>query len=267
MMDIPVFSLGDRITQEQREFFDTFGFIRFSKVASDAEVDRLIEALEALEARFVGEERDKVLGTPLKWGQREDGSSFVQRFAFASHYSKTVSEFCNDPRFEPVRMFIGEDCRLAEIEKDGVVVNHWLNTDGSRYRQLGWHTDGLRDLAWLRLPGPMLNVGLYLDDSPLEKGGVRLIPGTHKQGLMAMIFRKFYFFDNRPDSQEVALTAERGDLTIHDGRLWHRTARATVTGDASRRRNIYMPYIDGPFQPRTEKTKTPIYHRLQGLVG
>lgn len=266
-MEIPIFTLGDEITAEQRDYFDTHGFIRFGKVATDPEVDRLIEALDALECQFRGEERDKVLGTPLKWGKRKDGQPFVQRFAFASHFSKTISDFANDPRFDAVRRFIGEDARLAEIEKDGVVVNHWLNSEGSRYRQLGWHTDGLRDLAWLRLPGPMLNVGLYLDDSPIEKGGVRIIPGTHKQGLFPMIFRKLYFFDNRPDAEEIALTAERGDLTIHDGRLWHRTAMATVSGDASRRRNMYMPYIEGPYEPRTEKTKTPIYHRLQGLVG
>ena len=39
-----------------------------------------------------------------------------------------------------------------------------------------------------------------------------------------MAFGKLYFFDNRPDKREVALTAKKGDLTIHDGRLWHRTA-------------------------------------------
>ncbi|MEE2829881.1 MAG: phytanoyl-CoA dioxygenase family protein [Myxococcota bacterium] len=266
-MDIPVFTLGESISDEQRSFFDTHGFIRFGQVASHEEVDRLVEALEALEARFRAEERSKVLGTPLKWGQAKDGEPFIQRFAFASHFSKTISEFANDPRFEPVRLFIGEDARLGEVEGDGVVVNHWINSEGSRYRQLGWHTDGLRDLAWLRLPGPMLNVGLYLDDSPLEKGGVRLLPGTHTQGLFKMMFRKFYFFDNRADPEEVALVAEKGDLTIHDGRLWHRTAMATVTGEASRRRNMYMPYVQGAFHPRTESSKTPIYHRLQGFVG
>jgi len=266
-MHIPIFTLGDTITSEQKDYFDEFGFIRFGKVASHEEVDELLEALSALQARFVAEKRQKVMGTPLKWGKTPAGNDFVQRFAFASHYSSTIHRFVSDPRFEPVRRFIGEDARLAEIEKDGVVVNHWINETGSRYRRLGWHTDGLRDLAFLRLPEPMLNVGLYLDDSPLEKGGVRLLPGTHRQGLLPMMFRKLYFFDNREDPAEVSLTAEKGDLTIHDGRLWHRTAQATVTGDASRRRNMYMPYIAGPLAPKSEDSPTPIYHRLQGMVG
>ena len=266
-MDIPTFELQDTITDEQRSYFDEHGFIRFGGVASVQECDQLIEALDALQARFMAEERTKVLGTPLKWGQNPDGSPFIQRFAFASHYSSTIGDFVKDRRFEPVRLFIGEDARLGEVEKDGVVVNHWINQDGSRYRKLGWHTDGLRDLFFLHKPEPMLNVGLYLDDSPLEKGGVRLIPGTHKQGLFRMMFGKLYFLDHRTDRREVALTARKGDLTIHDGRLWHRTAQATVSGAPSRRRNMYMPYVVGPFIPKTEDSRTPLYHRLQGLVG
>ena len=267
MMEIPEFKLGSEITEEQRAYFDEYGFIRFRGVASVDEVDGLLEALHALECRFVAEQREKVMGTPLKYGTRPSGQPFIQRYAFVSHYSSFIHDFVTDRRFEPIRSFIGDDCRLAEIEKDGVVVNHWLNETGSKYRRLGWHTDGLRDLAYLRKPGPMLNVGLYLDDSPVSKGGVRLIPGTHKQGFFKMAFGKLYFFDNRPDKREVALTAKKGDLTIHDGRLWHRTAMATVTGDASRRRNMYMPYINGPVVEKTEESGTPIYHRLQGLVG
>ena len=266
-MDIPDFKLGEHISDEQASFFDKYGFIRFRSVATTDEVDGLLEALEALQCRFIAEERATVMGTPLKYGQGTEGNKIIQRFAFTSHYSSHIHDFVTDGRFEPVRMFIGEDARLGEVEKDGVVVNHWSNHEGSRYRQLGWHTDGLRDLAYLRKPGPMLNVGLYLDDSPASKGGVRLIPGTHKQGLFKMMFGKLYFFDNRPDKREVSLTARKGDLTIHDGRLWHRTARATAVGVASRRRNMYMPYINGPIQLKTEDSRMPAYHRLQGLVG
>jgi ectoine hydroxylase-related dioxygenase (phytanoyl-CoA dioxygenase family) len=266
-VQIPDFTLGDTITPEQLAFFDEYGFVRFRAFASLEEIDRLLEALDALEARFVAEQRAKVMGTPLKYGRRPDGRAFIQRFAFTSHYAPAFHEFVSLPRFAPIKQLIGADARIGEIEADGVVVNHWINHEGSRYRKLGWHTDGLRDLAHLRIPGPMLNVGIYLDDSGPEKGGLRVIPGTHKQGLLPMLFGKFYFFDNRPDPREVAVTARKGDLTIHDGRLWHRTAQASVEGDASRRRNMYLPFITGPFHPKTEDTRTPIYHRLQGLVG
>ena len=266
-MNIPDFTLGDEITAEQLAFFDTHGFLRFREFAAADEIDRLIEALEALEARFVAEAREKVMGTPLKYGTRPDGTPFIQRFAFTSHYAPAFHEFVSLPRFAPIKRLIGDDARIGEIEADGVVVNHWVNHEGSKYRKLGWHTDGLRDLAHLRVPGPMLNVGIYLDDSGPEKGGLRVIPGTHKQGILPMLFRKLYFFDNRPDAREIAVTARKGDLTIHDGLLWHRTAQASVEGAASRRRNMYLPFINGPFHPKSEATATPIYHRLQSFVG
>jgi hypothetical protein len=56
-------------------------------------------------------------------------------------------------------------------------------------------------------------------------------------------------------------------VTVHDGRLWHRVARATVTGDASQRRTLYVPYLKGPYEPKDEGSPTPFYHRLQRLTG
>ena len=75
------------------------------------------------------------------------------------------------------------------------------------------------------------------------------------------------FFNHRPDAKEVPLVVKSGDLTIHDGRAWHRTAQATLTGEASRRRTLYMAWIDEPFQPRTEESKTPLFKKLQKFVG
>lgn len=266
-MRIPEFTLGSELTDEQRAFFDAYGFIRFREFASPDEVRRLVWATDELSRRFVAEDRKTVMGIPLRYGTDADGQRYVNRFAFTSHYSSEIRAFVDDPRFEPIRKLCGPDARLAHLEKDGVVINHFMNSPGSKWKRLGWHTDALRDLFYGMLPKPMLNVGIYLDDCPREKGGVRLIPGTHTQGLWPMLTRKLYFLDNRPDPEEVALETRAGDLTIHDGRLWHRTAQATVTGEASRRRTMYLAFVDGPYHPRTEETRPPLYHRLNRLVG
>ena len=113
----------------------------------------------------------------------------------------------------------------------------------------------------------MLNVGLYLDDCPLEKVGVRILPGTHKQSVFMMLFRKFLTATPHTRSKRIPLIVKRGDLTIHDGRAWHRTAQATLTGKASQRRTMYMAYIDEPYQPRDENSKMPLFKRLQKFVG
>ena len=79
-------------------------------------------------------------------------------------------------------------------------------------------------------------------------------------------FVKNIFLDNKPDPQEVSITPEAGDLTIHDGRLWHRVAESTIRGEESRRRVIYVPIIAGKYAPKNENSPTVFYQRFAGIV-
>ncbi|MCG8591520.1 MAG: phytanoyl-CoA dioxygenase family protein [Proteobacteria bacterium] len=265
--DIPSFELGRGEIERWRIALDEVGAVRFPGVATPGEVKAIQTAVDELSETFVSRDIRVVNGIPIRYGRHPDGSRYVQRFAFSSLYSDVLREFLHDPRFEPVRTLCGEGSRIGDREKDGVVINHYRNEPGSRYRQLGWHTDGLRDVFYGRLPGPMYNVGYYVDDSPVEKGALRFLPGSHRQGLFSMAFRKLYFLDTRPDPDEVVVEAQAGDLTIHDGRLWHRVALARCTGAASQRRTLYVPYLQGAYEPKDENSPTPFYHRLQFLAG
>ena len=256
------FTLGETITAEQAAFLETHGFIVFAQVASPEEVEALCAAVEEVQAGWLAEGRRSVNGIPIFWGKDVDGAPFVQRFTFTSMFSEVVRDFVRSPRFEPIRQLFGEDARVGDDEKDGVVFNRYLNVPGSAYPQLGWHTDGLRDLAYLRMPQQMLNVGLHLDRVREEDGGLRLIPGSHTQGFFSMCFRKPYFIAHKPDPAEVMVETEPGDLTLHDGRLWHRVACSTKTGWPSLRRAMYVPYLTGPREPKDENSKTPFYHHL-----
>ncbi len=261
------FELSDAITTEQRAFFEAHGYLHFPGFVSAEQVESLRAALAQVDAKLVAEKRERINGTPLRYGHDLDGRKMVHRFAFTSQLSDELHAFIHGARFDAIKTLI-QDGRIGDREKDGLVVNHYVNGEGSNYRQLGWHTDGLRDIfLHRRRPEPMLNVGVYLDDSPREIGGLRLIPGSHQQGLVKMMFGKVYFLDNRPDPREICLEAKAGDLTIHDGRLWHRVARSPLTGEASRRRVMYVPIINGPFEPKNENSPMPIYHRLSRFAG
>jgi ectoine hydroxylase-related dioxygenase (phytanoyl-CoA dioxygenase family) len=260
-MTIPRFTLGAAITAEQRAFLDTHGFLVFAAVAAPSEVAMLARELDRIEARWAAEERETVNGIPLFWGQNE-GKPYLQRLPFTSTFSDEIRAFVRDDRFAPIRDLVGQGARVGDSEKDGVVINRYINAPGSVHPRLGWHTDGLRDLFYLRMPKPMLNVGLHLDRCPRENGGLRLIPGSHEQGFFSMCFRKAYFVSHAPDPAEVAVETEPGDLTVHDGRLWHRVAVSTRTGPSSLRRSMYVPYLTDPYEPKTETSKTPLYHRL-----
>lgn len=256
------FHLGQEITPVQQAFFDAYGFVVFSKVASTNEVAMIAAELDGIQARWLEEGRSRVNGIPLFIGQDPDGEPYIARFAFASMFSNPLREFVLDPRFEPIRRMVGEDARVGHDEKDGMVVNRYVNVPGSAYKALGWHTDGLRDLFYLRMPQAMFNVGLHLDRVAKEDGGLRLIPGTHRQGFFKMCFHKGYFWDHRIDANEVAVETQPGDLTVHDGRLWHRVQASPHEGWRSLRRSVYVPYQTGPYEPKSDASGTPGYHHF-----
>jgi phytanoyl-CoA hydroxylase len=260
------FSFGTRLASEQLEFFKKHGIIQFSRFVEKETVADLLQEIRATERYLLQKRIIKVNGIPLKFGQDLNGLPFIQRIAFASHYSPMLRDFLGQPRLAALSALLGDDKgRIGENEKDGLVVNHYVNTPSSAFRQLGWHTDSPRDLFLGRRIRPMLNVGLHLDDCPFENGGLRVLSGTHTQGLFRLLFKKRYFIDNTPDKKEVGFDIAAGDLTVHDGRLWHRVQQSPFQGEQSRRRVMYIPIVTGAYQPKTVDSPTPFYHKLAQL--
>jgi phytanoyl-CoA hydroxylase len=260
------FTLGNSLTAEQKEFFEEHGFIHFSNALTPATVQAIIGASEQVQDKWISENVEKINGVPIKYGNDLDGKKIVQRFAFINKHTPVLSDLLKDERLKGLLELIGPDARIGEDEKDGMVFNHYVNGPESKFTKMGWHTDGLRDIFYGGRLNPMLNLGIHLSTLQPENGGLRIIPGTHKQSLFSMLFKKRYFIDNRPDKNEIAIMPKAGDITVHDGRLWHRVAQSSVVGEASRRRVIYVPLIAGKYEPKNEKSPTLFYQRFAGIV-
>jgi ectoine hydroxylase-related dioxygenase (phytanoyl-CoA dioxygenase family) len=264
----PVFQLGEKLTDEQKTFFDKNGFIHFKNFIPKEKVNELLIEAENIQNDWVSKDYKAINGVPIKYGTDVDGKKIVQRFAFINQHSEKFANLLKDARLKGLFDLIGsEDCRIGETEKDGLVFNHYINTDESNFSQLGWHTDALRDIFQGQKIMPMLNVGIHLDNSTTDNGGLRIIPGTHNKGIRTMLFKKIYFISHKPDKKELGLNVEAGDLTVHDGRLWHRVARSPFTGEKSRRRVMYVPIVTGKFSPRDENSKPLLYQRLISITN
>jgi hypothetical protein len=299
---VPRFTLGASVSAEQLDFFQQFGFLVFSGVLSAEEALDFVGEGEKLEQLWLKNESRSVYGVPLFIGSCDDGNEVkrcISRLPFTSVFSTRIHSLIHDSRFEPVRsIFSGHSegnitVRIGDREKDGVVLNKYINplaegydrtcTDGSEnsgakqyHRQaLGWHTDGLRSLAYGRMPDEMINIGLHFDtmdpnhpDPSQRDSGLCVIPGTHRQDFLSMLLRKFYFLSYESDEAEVCLPTKRGDLTVHDGRLWHRVQKSGKTGAASLRRTAFMPYLTSrqPVEPKGEFSTTPFYHYIGMLI-
>jgi ectoine hydroxylase-related dioxygenase (phytanoyl-CoA dioxygenase family) len=266
-LECPDFVLGEKLTQEQVSFFNKNGVIVFRKVLNSSTVDFFKQEVARIENQWLHEGRDKINGVPLKFGVDENGKTIIQRLCFLSLHSPALHEFLLDPRLQALlELLYPYEGRIAENEKDGLILNHYVRTPQSKFSQMGWHTDSPRDLFLGQKIMPMLNVGIHLDSCPFENGGLRVLPGTHKQGVLRLLFRKKYFIDNNADPREVGFDIEAGDLTVHDGRIWHRAQQSPYEGAASRRRVMYVPIITGKYMPKNARSKTPFYHRLASKV-
>ena len=257
------FRLGNEITSEQLDFFDTHGFILFKNFLSKEKTNFFIDEMERVGQKWIAEGIEKINGIPLKFGKDENGHKIVQRFCFLSQYSQPFHELVQLPQVHLLTKFLEPyEGRIGENEKDGLVLNNYLRTPESKFTHMGWHTDSPRDLFMGQRIMPMLNVGIHLDDCPFTNGGLRIIPGTHKQGFIKLMFGKKYFVDNTADKREVGFNIEAGDLTIHDGRIWHRVEPSPYSGKKSQRRVMYIPVVTGKYNPKNQDSKTPFYHRF-----
>ena len=260
------FRFEGKISQDQLDFFQKNGFIHFRGFITKETANGFISEIGNVQNHLIKNNISKINGIPLKFGNDTDGSRIIQRLAFTSQHNKKLSTFLKDTRLQVLLQFLGNyEGRIGENEKDGLVVNHYVNTPDSEFTRLGWHTDSPRDLFMGSRILPMLNVGVHLDDCSFENGGLRVIPGTHGQGLFGLFFRKKYYVDNHADKKEIGFDIEAGDLTVHDGRLWHRVQQSPNIGETSRRRVMYVPIVTGAYKPKDSRSRTPFYHKVGAI--
>ena len=258
------FTLSEEISAEQRAYLKRYGYLHFKGVLSADEVALVRRVQDELQAKWLAEGVKELKGVPLFFGPGLDGAPAIYRLPFSSEHSPELRALLDDARFEPLKALVGEGARVGHSEQDGVILNRYVNTPESVRPGLGWHTDGLRDIFYLRMPKEMLNFGLHFDHITAEDGGLRILPGTHTQGFLSTLFKKPYFIWHRPDPKELCVETAPGDMTVHDGRLWHRVAQSTKP--RAERRSLFVPYTTGAPIVRTERSKTVLYHRLGRLL-
>lgn len=263
----PHFYFSDAIKPIHIRHLKQQGILHFKQFIAPETVQEFLAEIKSVEQYLLNKKISAINGIPLKFGTDVNGSPLIQRIAFTSQYSSVLDHFLKSDRVQQiVRLLDPFDGRIGGSEKDGLVVNHYLNIQDSGFTRLGWHTDSPRDLFLGSGIKPMLNVGLHLDNCPQSNGGLRVLAGTHNKGLFTLFFKKKYFIDHKPDEKEIGFDIEAGDLTIHDGRLWHRVQQSPHVGECSRRRVMYIPVITGAYAPKHAQSKTPFYHQLAKLM-
>jgi len=259
-------TLDNKLTKEQKAFFDKYGFIHFKNFLTKEELNKCLQEIKNVEQIWIKEKKIKLYGTPIFWGKDFNGKKVAHRMPHTSVYSKYLSDIVTSETIGNLAYELVPEGRIGERETDGLVVNQYYYSKYSNMKRMGWHTDSIRYPFYLQKFKPMLNIGIHLTLSRKEFGGLRIIPGSHKQSNFSLLTKKVYYLDCREDKNEICIETDAGDLTVHDGRLWHRVARSTVEGEKSRRIVMYVPFICGPKKIKTENSPVPFYHRFQSVL-
>lgn len=258
--------LKKTLTDDQLDFFEEQGYLHFKGFLSAEEVSWCLGEIKQVEQQWLDQRRKKVYGTPIFWGADFEGQPVAHRMPHTSAFSDYLSKVLNADKLKSIARQLQPDGRIGEREKDGLVVNQYFCSPHSNMKRMGWHTDAIRYLFYLQKIKPMLNIGIHLTTSRKEMGGLRVLPGTHKQSIFSLLTRKKYYLDTKADPEEVCIETEPGDLTVHHGSMWHRVASASEECPESKRVVMYVPFICGPRKIKNEQSPTPLYHRFQHVL-
>lgn len=207
-----------RLTQQQLNFFNTFGYLLFPGLLADC-VDRIIEEFERIWAEHGGGHHGKE--------HDGEGRSCIVPFPDESEY---LSSLLDDPRIHDIAAgILGDDF-------------NYTTGDGNFYvGDTPWHSDGYDGS---RIPS--IKIAFYLDKLTAETGAVRVIPGSHHCGDGYAEALQ----EGRQECEErwgvapnqlpaIAVETEPGDIVV----FWHNTKHAAF-GGSKRRRMFTMNFFE-----------------------
>ena len=149
-----------RLTSEQVQLFETFGFLVRRNVFSPEEISKINKEFERRLITLKAEADPKEESpTNNNWPNRNPDTPYI-------------ASLLDDPRiYVPSEQLVGEDCVPVE-------------SNANSYRKsTHWHPD-TEDLYLLRVKNVM-----YLQPTTGDRGALRVIPGSHKNPLHTDLLR------------------------------------------------------------------------------
>jgi len=139
------------LTEQQKNFFDTFGYLGFPGLLADR-ADSIIADFEAVWTDSGGGHA----------GRQHDGKARSCMVPFLDQ-SEALSALLDDPRI----LGIAEGLLGTDF--------NYMGSDGNYYvGDTGWHSDGWHS------HGRHLKIAFYLDPLTRDSGALRVIPGSHR---------------------------------------------------------------------------------------
>ena len=217
-----------------KDAFLEYGFVRVTNVFSSQELEEILHEIERIQR--IAEE----LPDGLVWFSPSiDAGQIIQRISRINQHSEAINNLGHFS--ETLKTISCLALRSNNIEfadghegSDGsvLVIKDPLNV--SVHKELRWHQDSK---FTQHLPiNPFINLGVYLDDSDVNRGGLVVLPCSHRLD----IFDKEIEETTRNHKGEICVPVKAGDICLHSSDLWH-CSRASMI-PSGLRRILYFNY-------------------------
>lgn len=180
------------LTEQQKQFFDTFGYLIFPGLLKDQ--------IETITSEFRAVFDDK--------GISHDATKRTCMVPFIDQREKLCALLDNPDIHAIASGLLGEDF-------------NYMGSDGNYYTgDTSWHSDGYHAV------GKYMKIAFYLDPVTRETGALRVIPGSHRlehgawQALKARNAQDLWGVE-QSQVPSVALESQPGDVVAFNHNLMH----------------------------------------------
>lgn len=193
------------LSQNEKEFLDTNGYLSLGPLLSDSEFDALLQRCEALVALEGESGGDELLASKHIKHAKEEGA---QRLADLANKGEVFDRLYTHPKLLAViRHVLGQEIQLSSL-------NYRAAKPGQGLQKL--HADWKEAVS----PGDykVCNSIWLLDDFSIANGATRLVPGTHSNGQLPEHVMEDPL-QSHPEEQ--ILEATRGTVVVFNSHVWH----------------------------------------------
>lgn len=226
------FRFDGQVPLAARDHFERYGFVVLPGVLSPAEVEEVRQDARLLERRTLdGEIAAHMRDMVLPPGTDAQGRPRLHRLPYFTQFCERSRQLVDRHHLDRIGSdLLGPSAWRLEDTFHGAI---WQVKRGGRssYSSIDWHLDfpETHPLA------PVVNVGVYLNDSHGDNGSLMVVPGSHR------------YPPTRIEPEPVAISAESGDVVCHAHNLVHASGPIR---DGSERATLYLYYVSGPHPGR-----------------
>ena len=230
------------------EIYDRLGFVILRGLYPETLLLQMELELEAAQAHLISGELAEKYGSDLldEPGAIIDGKPYRHYVINCTDLSPAAFEAAAHPMIKRMAdQLFSADAWVNDYSRFGVVYQDARPEAGSHYSRIGWHSDFQSAEDSTSWPGFAFTI--HIDSTSPANGFLRVVPGSHKRDIDKDELGACRF---DPMPGEIPVFAERGDVILHDYKLWHGAARGTAEGAVGRRRHVRGGYYAGIKPPK-----------------